>query len=153
MSKTEIKTNKKIESLSQNSNKISQNLKQSYQSLRINIQPSDDEAINLNKTEESILNEKNFPENIYNNNKNNSMNKTEIINKGLSNDKNILKPEEKIIKNKKTKKEVKFQEPTFVQVIYVESYKKFNEENTSKDPYDPTEKTDKTKLMCSCFIF
>ena len=103
MSKTEIKTNKKIESLSQNSNKISQNLKQSYQSLRINIQPSDDEAINLNKTEESVLNEKNFPENIYNNNKNNSMNKTEIINKGLSNDKNILKPEEKIMKNKKTK--------------------------------------------------
>ena len=138
MSKTEIKTNKKIESLSQNSNKISQNLKQSYQSLRINIQPSDDEAINLNKTEESVLNEKNFPENIYNNNKNNSMNKTEIIKKGLSNDKNILKPEEKIIKNKKKKKEVKFQEPNFVKVIYVESYKKFNEENTSKDPNDPT---------------
>ena len=153
MSKTEIKTIKKKEPLSQNSNKNSLNLKQSYQSLKIKIQPNDDEAINLNRTEESVLNEKNFPENIYNNNKNNSMNKTEIINKKIPNNKNILKPEEKKIKNKKTKKEVKFKDPDFVKVIYVESYKKFNEENTSKDPYDPTSKTDKTKLMCSCFIF
>ena len=83
------------------------------------------------------------------------MNKTEIINKGIKNN-NILKLEEKLIKNNKTKKDkkvVKFKEPTFVQVIYVESYKKFNEENTSKDPYDPTNKPDKTKVMCSCFIF
>ena len=152
MSKTEKKTNQKIESSnSQNSNKT--NLKQSYQSLEIKFQQIDDEAINLIKTEESLLNDKNSPENIYN--QKNSMNKTEIINKGIKNN-NILKLEEKLIKNNKTKKDkkvVKFQEPTFVQVIYVESYKKFNEENTSKDPYDPTEKTDKTKVMCSCFIF
>ena len=152
MSKTEKKTNQKIESSnSENSNKT--NLKQSYQSLKTKFQQLDDEAINLNKTEESLLNDKNSPENIYN--QKNSMNKTEIINKGIKNN-NILKLEEKLIKNNKTKKEkkvVKFQEPTFVQVIYVESYKKFNEENTSKDPYDPTEKTDKTKVMCSCFIF
>ena len=152
MSKTEKKTNQKIESSnSENSNKT--NLKQSYQSLKIKFPQIDDEAINLNKTEESLLNEKNSPENIYN--QKNSMNKTEIINKGIKNN-NILKLEEKLIKNNKTKKDkkvVKFQEPTFVQVIYVESYKKFNEENTSKDPYDPTEKTDKTKVMCSCFIF
>ena len=152
MSKTEKKTNQKIESSnSENSNKT--NLKQSYQSLKIKFPQIDDEAINLNKTEESLLNDKNSPENIYN--QKNSMNKTEIINKGIKNN-NILKLEEKLIKNNKTKKEkkvVKFQEPTFVQVIYVESYKKFNEENTSKDPYDPTEKTDKTKVMCSCFIF
>ena len=152
MSKTEKKTNQKIESSnSENSNKT--DLKQSYQSLKVKFQQIDDEAINLNKTEESLLNDKNSPENIYN--QKNSMNKTEIINKGIKNN-NILKLEEKLIKNNKTKKDkkvVKFQEPTFVQVIYVESYKKFNEENTSKDPYDPTEKTDKTKVMCSCFIF
>ena len=152
MSKTEKKTNQKIESSnSENSNKT--NLKQSYQSLKVKFQQIDDEAINLNKTEESLLNDKNSPENIYN--QKNSMNKTEIINKGIKNN-NILKLEEKLIKNNKTKKDkkvVKFQEPTFVQVIYVESYKKFNEENTSKAPYDPTEKTDKTKVMCSCFIF
>ena len=90
------------------------------------------------------------------------MNKTEIINKGIKNN-NILKLEEKLIKNNKTKKEkkvVKFQEPTFVQVIYVESYKKFNEENTSKDPFDDSNsenvnkgKEDKEKVLCSCLVF
>ena len=44
-------------------------------------------------------------------------------------------------------------EPQFVEIILVESYKKFNEENTSKDPFDKDENENKTKLMCSCFIY
>ena len=47
-------------------------------------------------------------------------------------------------------------EPQFVEIINVESYKKFNEENTSKDSDDKDEndkKENKSKLMCSCFIF
>ena len=39
-------------------------------------------------------------------------------------------------KLKNEKKKLLFKEPNFVEIIDVESYKKFNEENTSKDPYD-----------------
>ena len=73
----------------------------------------------------------------------------------------------KITKNVKQKK-VEFL-PNFVKVIYVESYKKFNAENTCKDPFENMEivngqlsiKTNnnndeadgKTKVLCSCFIY
>ena len=73
----------------------------------------------------------------------------------------------KIAKNVKQKK-VEFL-PNFVKVIYVESYKKFNAENTCKDPFENMEivngqlsiKTNnnddeadgKTKVLCSCFIY
>ena len=56
-----------------------------------------------------------------------------------------------------------------MKVIYVESYKKFNAENTCKDPFENMEivngqlsiKTNnnddeadgKTKVLCSCFIY
>ena len=67
---------------------------------------------------------------------------------------NMLKSEiNKISKNKN--KKVKFLTPQFVEIIDVESYKKYNEINTSKDPYDnnnENKKENKTKLICSCFI-
>ena len=73
----------------------------------------------------------------------------------------------KISKNMKQKK-VNFL-PNFVKVIYVESYKKFNAENTCKDPFenmeivnghiniknnnDDDEADGKTKVLCSCTIY
>ena len=66
-------------------------------------------------------------------------------------------------KNGKKIKKVSFLRPNFVTIIEVESYKKFNEENTSKDPFDALlnnmsndnnkKETDKEKVVCSCFIF
>ena len=59
--------------------------------------------------------------------------------------------------------------PNFVTIIDVESYKKFNAENTCKDPFenmeivnghiniknnnDDDEADGKTKVLCSCFIY
>ena len=62
--------------------------------------------------------------------------------------------------NIKKNKKVGFKEPDFVEIFDVESYKKFNEENTSKDPYDyllnnnNNEKKEdkKEKVLCSCII-
>ena len=65
------------------------------------------------------------------------------------------------INNKAKTKRVNFKEPNPVEIIEVESYKKYNEENTSKDPYEylfnknKNEKKDNgnAKAVCSCFIF
>ena len=71
--------------------------------------------------------------------------------------------------NKLNKKKVVFL-PDFLTIIDVESYKKFNAENTCKDPFDNLELLNgtiilknkdrdddeidgKTTLQCSCFIF
>ena len=68
--------------------------------------------------------------------------------------------------SKPSKKKVVFL-PNFLTVIDVESYKKFNEENTCKDPFDDMEfingqlklkiKDDdsdgKARAVCSCYIF
>ena len=71
--------------------------------------------------------------------------------------------------NKLNKKKVMFL-PDFLTIIDVESYKKFNAENTCKDPFDNLELLNgtiisknkdgdddeidgKTTLQCSCFIF
>ena len=103
--------------------------------------------INLNKTEESIHNsEKNDSFDFYElTNKNNYYKKKDKINIL-----NILKKEE----NKK-KKKVKFMEPIFVDIIEIESFKKFNEENTHKDPftYYMDNNEDKENVLCSCYIF
>ena len=74
-------------------------------------------------------------------------------------------------KNGKKIKRVSFLKPKFVTIIDVESYKKYNEQNTSKDPYEEyinnnnnqannnnnnnkTKKENgKEKVICSCFIF
>ena len=100
--------------------------------------------LNLNKTEESIPN----------NEKNDSFDICELTNKNEykkrenKNILNILKKEE----NTK-KKRVKFMEPMFVNIIEVESYKKFNEINTCKDPFNYIDNNeDKENVLCSCFI-
>ena len=57
-------------------------------------------------------------------------------------------------------KRVKFLEPQFVTIIDVESYKKYNEENTCKDPYkdffndndNKNKNNEKAKAVCSCSI-
>ena len=73
----------------------------------------------------------------------------------------------KTTKNAKNKK-VTFVQPNFVTIIDVESYKKFNAENTCKDPFENMEivngrlvnikKNDdepngKAKVLCSCVFF
>ena len=82
-------------------------------------------------------------------------------NKGLLPD---LSNKEKVKKINKTNKRVAFS-PDFVKIIDVESYKKFNEENTCKDPFDNMEFVNgtikinhndeangKAKALCTCFI-
>ena len=162
MSKTECINNQKTESkiTSQSLVQINLNKKQNFQNLEIKIQQSNDESININKTEESLLNEKNSSENIYNKSKRQQIKKIENDINNINNNANnkILDKtnnNENNNKDNKKKKEVKFLEPQFVEVIYVESYKKYNEENTSKDPYfgnDNNKDENKTKLMCSCLI-
>ena len=98
--------------------------------------------INLDKTEESLSN--------------NEMN--ESIN--LCKKDSTKNSDQNEIVNIKKLKKVKFLEPVFVKVIFVESYKKYNEENTSKDPFDDNNdlenvnkgKEDKEKVLCSCII-
>ena len=87
--------------------------------------------MDLNKTKESFRDEKNNQNEFYDKNE---------FNKETKTDKKI--------------KKVKFMEPMFVNIIEVESYKKFNEENTSKDPFDNInqEKENKAKVLCSCLI-
>ena len=160
MSKTDIKNNKNDSLISQNINKTISTTNQISQSLIVKNKQNIEEMICLNKTDENIINEQNSSVNIYNSNKNSST-KEIVYNLKELNDKNILKSN-KNSKTKKVKKEnparkkkkqVKFMEPQFVEIILVESYKKFNEENTSKDPFDKDENENKTKLMCSCFIY
>ena len=98
--------------------------------------------INLDKTEESLSNnEMNESINLYKKDSTKNSDQNEIV-------------------NIKKLKKVKFLEPVFVKVIFVESYKKYNEENTSKDPFDDNNdlenvnkgKEDKEKVLCSCII-
>ena len=163
MSKTEMKIHKKDSLISHNINKTISITNQNDKSLKIKSKHNGEEMIILSKTDENIINVQNSSVNIYNSNKKHSSDENDYNFKEIS-DKNILKASKntKINKDKnenrkrKKKKEVKFMEPQFVEIINVESYKKFNEENTSKDPYDKDEndkKENKSKLMCSCFIF
>ena len=94
--------------------------------------------MDLNKTKESFRDEKNNQNEFY-----------KIYDKKYFD--NEIKKEKKI-------KKVKFMEPMFVNIIEVESYKKFNEENTSKDPYEYSNESNnrndnKEYVMCSCFVF
>ena len=98
--------------------------------------------INLDKTEESLSNnEMNESINLWKKDSTKNSDQNEIV-------------------NIKKLKKVKFLEPVFVKVIFVESYKKYNEENTSKDPFDDNNdlenvnkgKEDKEKVLCSCII-
>ena len=90
--------------------------------------------MDLNKTKESFRDEKNNQNEFY-----------KIYDKKYFD--NEIKKEKKI-------KKVKFMEPMFVNIIEVESYKKYNEENTSKDPYlyFNNKNENKENVMCSCFI-
>ena len=88
----------------------------------------------------------------------NNLNEKDITNKINDNSQDIQE------KNKKSQKKVKFNEPNFVEIINVESYKQFNMENTSKDPYENLFNDDnnnnnnenkdngKERVICACFI-
>ena len=104
--------------------------------------------MDLNKTKESFRDEKNNQNEFY-----------KIYDKKYFD--NEIKKEKKI-------KKVKFMEPMFVNIIEVESYKKYNEENTCKDPFENmefvngrlinTKKNDdephgKASVLCSCVFF
>ena len=124
MSKTEQAENIIIESIGK---KIT---------ININLLQSEDEPIIASKTQDTCINEKNESVDL------NKINKLKENNINLEN-----------IEKEKEKK-VKFLEPEFVQIIEVESYKKYNMKNTCKDPFFPDDKKEeKTKFMCSCFIF
>ena len=112
--------------------------------IKINLCQSEEDPINSNKTEESLFNEKSESVDLNKINKKKEINN--INNKKLEIDGGG--------KEKEKEKKVKFLEPEFVQIIEVESYKKYNVENTSKDPYFADEKKEnKANVMCSCFIF
>ena len=117
-------------------------------------------SINLYK--KNKVEKKNNNEN-YNLSKTNDKTSTNILNdKDITNKINDNSQDNQE-KSKKSKKKVKFNEPNFVEIINVESYKQFNMENTSKDPYEDLynddnnnnkEKKDngKERVICSCFI-
>ena len=90
--------------------------------------------MDLNKTKESFRDEKNNQNELY-----------KIYDKNYFN---------KEIKKEKKIKKVTFMEPMFVNIIEVESYKKYNEENTSKDPYFyiNNKNDNKENVLCSCSI-
>ena len=99
----------------------------------LNLNTNKQNSNDLNKTKESFTDDKNNQNEFY-----------KIYDK------------KKIIK--KEKKRVKFLQPIFINIIEVESYKKFNEENTSKDPYEYSNESNnrndnKEYVMCSCFVF
>ena len=116
-------------------------------------------SVELYKKRKKEKNLKNNQDN-YDKSNNNNISKIELLPENTQTDKN----------GKKIKK-VSFLRPNFVTIIEVESYKKFNEENTSKDPFDALlnnmsnvnnnsnnndnnkKETDKEKVVCSCFIF
>lgn len=57
--------------------------------------------------------------------------------KNIKNNENLFKGPER--KKSENAKKVKFLEPNFLTIIDVESYKKFNAENTCKDPFEDLE--------------
>ena len=57
--------------------------------------------------------------------------------KNIKNNQNLFKGPER--KKSENVKKVKFLEPNFLTIIDVESYKKFNAENTCKDPFEDLE--------------
>ena len=100
----------------------------------LNLNTNKQNSNDLNKTKESFPDDKNNQNEFY-----------KIY------DKKKIKKEKKI-------KRVKFLQPIFINIIEVESYKKFNEENTSKDPYEYSNESNnrndnKDYVMCSCFVF
>ena len=89
-----------------------------------------------------------------------------------NNDNIIIENDKSEFKNGKKIKRVTFLKPKFVTIIDVESYKKFNMENTSKDPIEyllnnnninannnnkindnNKNENDKERVVCSCYIF
>jgi len=123
------------------------------------IRNDDDTSIHTRKRSDSIkLYKKHKRDRERKNNENNEIN-SEKDNKF----------KQKSSKNVRSKK-VTFLEPNFITIIDVESYKKFNEENTCKDPFEDMEfinnmKIDhiytnnneiddgKERVHCSCSIF
>ena len=72
---------------------------------------------------------------------------------------NLNENNKKSNKNEKNDKEKKVHFPKkFVTIIDIESYKKYNEENTSKDPFEymginNKKEENKERLNCSCLIY
>lgn len=74
---------------------------------------------------------------------NNLRNNNDPINSSdTQNDKKFVKKSTKNLMNKK----VSFLQPNFVFIIDVESYKKYNEENTCKDPFEDIEIVNNMKI-------
>ena len=125
--------------------------------------------VEMDENDESFINKalkrSNSVELYKKHNKKKKLNKNKDINELSEN----VKIDDKNEKNGKKCKKVSFLRPKFVTIIEVESYKKFNGENTSKDPFEDLiknnnvnnnvnnneNKTDnnKEKVVCSCFIF
>ena len=122
-------------------------------------QSESDEDVPLPKIKRSnsvdLYKKHNKEKKLRKNKENNEIINNKIMNNNLKND-----------KNGKKIKTVSFLQPTFVTIIDVESYKKFNQDNTSKDPYGDLinkinnnnndknkEDNQKERVVCSCYIF
>ena len=151
-------------------------------SMKVNLKqnniPHDRHQINENDNDESFLTYKlkrsnsiklykmNKLEKKKHENNNNNLNLTDDKSSAnIQNEKDFINNNDnnahEIIK--KNQKKVSFKEPGFVEIIDVESYKKYNEENTSKDPYEYLYNNDnkineekkrdgKERTICSCLI-
>lgn len=88
------------------------------------------------------------------NNINNIVNNSKFSSELNSNNKSpkVGGAKKKAKKEKKVVKKVNFLEPNFVSIIDVESYKQYNLENTSKDPYFDDVQEGKDSVKCTCIV-
>ena len=156
MESYQIIKNVKRKSSSKRSNKCLIN----YEDFR---NDEDDTCVRTRKRSDSIKLYKKHKRNRDLRNKNNQINSSDT-----QNEKKYKKKSTKNLLNKK----VSFLEPSFIITIDVESYKKYNEENTYKDPFEDIEivnnikidhiehhtndneiENGKASVHCSCSIF
>ena len=83
-----------------------------------------------------------------------------VVAKSRNNLNSYMDKQQTTTKAKVTNKKVTFSETNFLILINVESYKKYNAENTCDDPFENNKNNDKNQknnddvaVTCSCFIF
>jgi len=128
----QIIKNVKMKSSSKRSNKCLIN----YEDYR---NEENDTCIRTRKRSDSIKLYKKHKRDRENNLRNNN---DPTSNSENQNDKKLRRKSTKNLMNKK----VSFLEPNFITIIDVESYKKYNEENTCKDPFEDIEIVNNMKI-------
>ena len=140
-----LESNQRVKNLkSENTRKNSNNDNNNFDDISPRIRRSNSIKLYKRHKKEKELNNNIIKEKDLNNN----IKKEKIQYIDLNNNDNIydgpetceqIKNNVSINKKRNNSKRVTFLEPNFVSIINVESYKKYNEENTCKDPFDDME--------------